>query len=63
VVVVNKTFKIPTVKSSGYNTDYIVILISVLCLNDRIYMDGVLLLVSLPNELLLFISTLQCTRT
>jgi hypothetical protein len=30
VVLVDKTFKIPTVKSFGYNTDYIFVLISVL---------------------------------
>jgi hypothetical protein len=42
VVAVNRTFKIPTVKS--LNTDYIVVLISVLCADGSIYIDGVVLL-------------------
>jgi hypothetical protein len=41
-VVVNKTFKIPTV--NHYNTDYIVMLGSVLCPDGSIYIDGVVLL-------------------
>jgi hypothetical protein len=44
VFVVNKIFKIPTAKSSGLNTDYIVILISVLCPDDSIHIEGVVLL-------------------
>jgi hypothetical protein len=39
VVVINKTFKIPTVKPSGYNTDYIVVLIFVLIPDGSIYID------------------------
>jgi hypothetical protein len=41
-VVVNKPFKIQTVKS--YNSDYIVVLISVLCPDGSLYIDGVVLL-------------------
>jgi hypothetical protein len=44
VVIIDKTFKIQTVKTSGFNTNYIVILISVLCPDDSIYIDGVVLL-------------------
>jgi hypothetical protein len=44
VVLTDKTFKIPTVKSSGYNTNYIVVLISVRCPDGTIYIDGVVLL-------------------
>jgi hypothetical protein len=36
-VVVSKTLKIPTAKSSGYNTDYIVVLIFVLSPDGSIY--------------------------
>jgi hypothetical protein len=36
-VVVNKTLKISTVKSSGYNTDYIVVLIIVFYPDGSIY--------------------------
>jgi hypothetical protein len=43
--VVNKNFKIQIVKSSGYNTDHIVVLISMLCPDGSIYIDGVVLLV------------------
>jgi hypothetical protein len=46
VVLIDKTFKIPIVKSSGYNTIYIVVLISVLCPDGSIYIDGVVLLLS-----------------
>jgi hypothetical protein len=49
VVVVNKSFKILIVKSSGYNTNYIVVLISVLCLDGSIYIDGVVLLLGVPK--------------
>jgi hypothetical protein len=41
VVVVNKTFKIPIVKS--LDTDYVVVLIYVLCPNGSIYIDSVVL--------------------
>jgi hypothetical protein len=41
---IDKTFKIQIVKSSGYNTNYIVVLISVLCADASIYIDGVMLL-------------------
>jgi hypothetical protein len=44
VVLIEKLFKIPTVKSSGYNTNYIVILITVLLSDGSIYIDGVVLL-------------------
>jgi hypothetical protein len=37
VVAVDTACKIPTVQSSGYNTNYIVILISVLCPDGSIY--------------------------
>jgi hypothetical protein len=47
VVVVNKTFKIPTVES--LNTNYIVILISVLCPDGSIYIDGVVLILWFSN--------------
>jgi hypothetical protein len=43
VVVVNKAFQIPIVKSSGYNAGYIV-LKHVLCPDGDIYIDGVVLL-------------------
>jgi hypothetical protein len=42
-VVVNKTLKTQTVKSSGYKTGYIVVLIYVLSPDGSIYIDGVLL--------------------
>jgi hypothetical protein len=45
VIVVNKTFKIQIVKSSGSNTNHIVVLISVLCPDGGIYISGVVLLV------------------
>jgi hypothetical protein len=44
-VVVNKDFKIPTVKSCGYNIDYIIVLIIALCPDGSMYSDGVVLLV------------------
>jgi hypothetical protein len=44
-VVVKKNFKIQIVKSSGYNTDYIVLLIFVLSPDGSIYIDGLVLLV------------------
>jgi hypothetical protein len=47
VVVVNKTFKIPTVKS--LDADYIVVLMFVVCPDGIIYIDGVVLLLWLPN--------------
>jgi hypothetical protein len=43
VVIVNKTLKIPSVKS--LNTDYIVVLISVVCPDGSMYIDGLVLLV------------------
>jgi hypothetical protein len=47
MVVVNTTFEIQIVKSSGYNTDYsyILVLIFVLCPDGSIYIDGLVLLV------------------
>jgi hypothetical protein len=38
VAVIDKTYKIPTVKSSGYNTNYIVVLMSVLSADGSMYM-------------------------
>jgi hypothetical protein len=43
-VVINKTFIIHKVKLSGYNTNYIVVLTSVLIPDGSIYIDGAVLL-------------------
>jgi hypothetical protein len=48
-------FKIQLIKSSGNNTDYIVILIFVLSPDGSIYIDGVMLLVWLLNGDYIFI--------
>jgi hypothetical protein len=45
MALIDKTFKIQIVKSSGYNTDYVVLLISVLSPDGNMYIDGVVLLV------------------
>jgi hypothetical protein len=47
MAVVNKTFKIPTAKS--LDTDYIVMLMFVVCPDGIIYIDGVVLLLWLLN--------------
>jgi hypothetical protein len=47
VAVVNKTIKIPTVKS--LNTDNIVVVISVLCPDGSMYIEVVVLILSLRN--------------
>jgi hypothetical protein len=44
VVLIKKFFKIPTVKSSGYNTNYIAVLKTVLLSDGSILIDGVVLL-------------------
>jgi hypothetical protein len=50
VVIIDKTFKMPIVKTFGYNTNYIDVLISVICLDGTIhvYIDGMVLLFWLP---------------
>jgi hypothetical protein len=46
VALIDKNFKMPAVKTFGYNTNYSVLLISVLCPDGSIhvYIDGVVLL-------------------
>jgi hypothetical protein len=61
VVLIGKTFKLPIVKSCGYNTNYIVIFISVLCIY-RPKMHSIKIMIKIKHRNVLRYKDLVCTR-